>query len=151
MIVSNNTIPVPHYDGVCVTLSIFQEFLQLCHTTLPLHHLHAPMLACTLASSKYFSQSNRASLILSKFFIYQLMHKRTALKRILKFPLKQLQHVSVQSPSSGSVLVQPISIPFSLFSKSYCYSLDTTFFHCRPNNTSICSHTTKLTTPMYFN
>jgi hypothetical protein len=37
-------------------------------------------------------------------FIYQLMHKRIALKRILKFTLKQLRHVSVQSPSSGSAL-----------------------------------------------
>jgi len=27
-------------------------------------------------------------------------------KRILKFTLKQLQHVSVQSPSSGSVLFE---------------------------------------------
>ena len=42
-------------------------------------------------------------LILSKFFIYQLMHKRIALKRILKFALKQLLHVSVQSLSSGKV------------------------------------------------
>jgi hypothetical protein len=42
----------------------------------------------------------------SKCFIYQLMHKRTALKRILKFTLKQLLHISVQSPSSGSVLFE---------------------------------------------
>jgi len=34
------------------------------------------------------------------------MHKRIALKRILKFTLKQLQHVSVQSPSSGSALFE---------------------------------------------
>jgi hypothetical protein len=34
------------------------------------------------------------------------MHKRTALKRILKFTLKQLQHVLVQSPSSGSALFE---------------------------------------------
>ena len=40
------------------------------------------------------------------FFIYQLMHKRIALKRILKFTLKQLLHVSVQSPSSGSALFE---------------------------------------------
>ena len=46
------------------------------------------------------------SLILSKLFIYQMMHKRIALKRILKFTLKQLSHVSVQSPSSGSVLFE---------------------------------------------
>jgi len=29
------------------------------------------------------------------FYVYQLMHKRIALKRILKFTLKQLLHVSV--------------------------------------------------------
>jgi hypothetical protein len=45
-------------------------------------------------------------ILLSKFFIYQPMHKRIALKRILKFTLKQLLHVSVQSPSSGSALFE---------------------------------------------
>ena len=44
-------------------------------------------------------------MILSKFF-HQLMHKRIALKGVLKFTLKQLQHVSVQSPSSGSALFE---------------------------------------------
>jgi hypothetical protein len=34
------------------------------------------------------------------------MHKRTALKGVLKFTLKQLQHISVQSPSSGSALFE---------------------------------------------
>jgi len=34
------------------------------------------------------------------------MHKRFALKGVLKFTLKQLHHVSVQSPSSGSVLYE---------------------------------------------
>jgi hypothetical protein len=34
------------------------------------------------------------------------MHKRNALKKILKFTLKQLLHVSVQSSSSGSVLFE---------------------------------------------
>jgi hypothetical protein len=38
------------------------------------------------------------------------MHKRIALKAIIKFTLnwilKQLRHVSVQSPSSGSVLYE---------------------------------------------
>jgi len=34
------------------------------------------------------------------------MHKRIALKRILKFTLNQLLRVSVQSPSSGSVLFE---------------------------------------------
>jgi hypothetical protein len=32
------------------------------------------------------------------------MHKRISLKRILKFTLKQLLHVSVPSPSSGCAL-----------------------------------------------
>ena len=40
-------------------------------------------------------------LILSKFY-YKLMHKRIAVKGVLKFTLKRLQRVSVQSPSSGS-------------------------------------------------
>jgi len=34
------------------------------------------------------------------------MHKRSALKRILKFTIKQLQHVSVQLPSSGSAIFE---------------------------------------------
>jgi len=34
------------------------------------------------------------------------MHKRISLKRILKFTLKQLLHVSVQPPSSGSALFE---------------------------------------------
>ena len=46
------------------------------------------------------------SLLLSKYFIYQLVHNRIALKRILKFTLKQLLNVSVQSPSSGSALFE---------------------------------------------
>jgi hypothetical protein len=33
--------------------------------------------------------------------IHQLMHKGIALKRILKFTIKQLRHVSVQSPGSA--------------------------------------------------
>jgi len=44
--------------------------------------------------------------IIKVFFIYQLMHKRIALKRVLKFTSKQLLHVSVQSPSSGSALFE---------------------------------------------
>jgi hypothetical protein len=44
--------------------------------------------------------------IIKFFFIYQLTHKRIALKRILQFTLKQLLHVSVQSPSSGSALFE---------------------------------------------
>jgi hypothetical protein len=34
------------------------------------------------------------------------MHNSVALKRILKMTLKQLQHVSLQSPSSGSAVVE---------------------------------------------
>jgi len=34
------------------------------------------------------------------------MHKRTDLRGVLKFTLKQLQHVSVQTPSSGSALFE---------------------------------------------
>ena len=34
------------------------------------------------------------------------MHKRIALERILKFTLNQLVHISVESPSSGSVLLE---------------------------------------------
>jgi len=37
---------------------------------------------------------------------YQLMHKRIALKGVLIFTLKQLQHVPVLSPSSGSALYE---------------------------------------------
>jgi len=51
------------------------------------------------------------------------MHKRIALKTILKFTLKQLRHVSVQSNHHEGA--------------HYCIC--------------ICSHiTTELTTPMYF-
>jgi len=34
-------------------------------------------------------------LVLSKFFYYQLMHKRIVFKGELEFTLKQLQHVPV--------------------------------------------------------
>ena len=34
------------------------------------------------------------------------MHNRVTLKKILKFTLKQLLHVSVQSPSSVSVIFE---------------------------------------------
>jgi len=44
-------------------------------------------------------------LVSSKFF-HQLMHKRIALKGVLKFTFKQVQHVSVQSPSSRSALFE---------------------------------------------
>ena len=39
--------------------------------------------------------SRMVHLDIIKVFIYQLMHKRIALKGVLKFTLQQLQHVSV--------------------------------------------------------
>jgi len=39
-------------------------------------------------------------------FICQLMHNRIALKEYYKLTLKHLLHVSVQSPSSGSLLFE---------------------------------------------
>ena len=47
---------------------------------------------------------NSFTIKFSPKFFHQLIHKRIALKGILKFILKQLQHVSVRSPSSGSAL-----------------------------------------------
>jgi hypothetical protein len=47
--------------------------------------------------------------MLSKFY-YQLIHKRIALKGVLKFTLKQLQRVSVQLPSSGSALFELVKV-----------------------------------------
>ena len=38
------------------------------------------------------------------------MHKRIAVKRMLKFSPKQLLRVSVQSPSSGNALFEPAKI-----------------------------------------
>jgi len=43
--------------------------------------------------NKYFSQPYRTSWYYQSYF-HQLMHKRIALKVVLKFTLKQLQHVS---------------------------------------------------------
>jgi hypothetical protein len=44
--------------------------------------------------------------IIKVLFSYQLIHKKFAFKGVLKFTLKQLQHVSVKSPSSGSALFE---------------------------------------------
>jgi len=38
------------------------------------------------------------------------MHKRIALKRVLKFTSKEIQHVSVQSPSSGRALYELVKV-----------------------------------------
>ena len=70
------------------------EFLVACRSVD--QHDHRPLITITATST----------LDIAKSFIYQLMHNRVALKRILKFPLKQLLHVSVQSPSAGSVLFE---------------------------------------------
>jgi len=40
------------------------------------------------------------------------MHKRIALKRILKFTLRELLHVSLQSQSSGSALFELAEVIF---------------------------------------
>ena len=54
----------------------------------------------------YTRRKYETCLWIIEVFIHQLMLKRSALKRILKFTLKQLQHVSVQSPSSGTALFE---------------------------------------------
>jgi hypothetical protein len=45
-------------------------------------------------------------MLLSEFFYLPTDAKEIYFKRILKFTLKQLLHVSVFSPSSGSILFQ---------------------------------------------
>jgi len=80
------------------------EFLWICNSSPFLAHFHWELLI--QLSKFFFFTVVLFILILSKFFIYQLMHKRIALKRILKFTLKQLLHVFVQSPSSGSALFE---------------------------------------------
>ena len=71
-----------------------------------------PPLYCESSTSKFcfFSRSElyikyRITHSLLKFY-HQLMHKRIALKGLLNFTIKQPQHVSVQPPSSGSVLFE---------------------------------------------
>jgi len=53
-------------------------------------------------------------LILLKFFYLPMMHKKISLKStsILKFTLKQLLHVSVQTPSSRSALFEFAKVIF---------------------------------------
>jgi hypothetical protein len=45
-------------------------------------------------------------MILSEFFYLPTDAQEKCFKRILKFTLKELLHVLVQSPSSGSVLFE---------------------------------------------
>jgi len=72
-------------------------------------HLMIHLLLATIYLDSYNSRNillcfGRLS-VLSKFY-YQLMHKKIALKVVLKCTLKQLQHVSLYSPSSGSALYE---------------------------------------------
>ena len=71
---------------VLLVFPLSVSFYQMLHTHLFIYHPHY--------------------IILARYFIYQRIHNRVALNRILKFTLKQLLHVSVQSPSSGSVLFE---------------------------------------------
>jgi len=48
-------------------------------------------------------------LMLSKFYL-PIDTQKSCLKKILKFTLKELLHVSVQSPSSGRVLFELVKI-----------------------------------------
>jgi hypothetical protein len=80
------------------------EFLWICSSSPFFAHFHWELLI-QLSKFFYFSVI-LCILILSEFFIYQPMHKRIALKRILKSTLKQLLLVLVQSPSSGSTLFE---------------------------------------------
>jgi hypothetical protein len=59
-----------------------------------------------MISHNFNPEGEEVAELYQSFFIYQLMHKRIALRRILKFTLKQLLHVAVQSPSSGSALFE---------------------------------------------
>ena len=45
-------------------------------------------------------------LAIIKVFYYQLMHNTVLFIGVLKFTVKQFQHVSVRSPSSRSVLCE---------------------------------------------
>jgi len=55
--------------------------------------------------SGFAMKSCKITPYLSKFYLPTDAQK-SCFKRILKFTLKQLLHVSVQSPSSGSVLFE---------------------------------------------
>jgi len=69
------------------------------------HFMIAVPLADLSDAFYHFSHLYRASYYYQSFY-YQLTHKRITLKGILTFTLNQLQHVSVWSPSSGSVLCE---------------------------------------------
>ena len=59
-----------------------------------------------LTNRVFFFHSRTVHLDIIKVFYLPTDAQRTALKRTLKLTLKQLLHVSVHSPSSGSVLFE---------------------------------------------
>ena len=90
-------------------------------------------------------------------YIYIYVIRRLKVKGILKFTLKQLLHVSVQSPSSGSVLFElakviVISLWLVRWRGCICRHATepTTTMYMQPQP-CICNHTTEPTTTMYFN
>jgi hypothetical protein len=101
------------YSGSC-ELCLYRVMRILNNSPFSIHDKNSNMLSLrdTLHIMYYlFPHTPRCCiLILSKFFIHQLMHKWAVLKKILKFTLKftlkQLRHVSVQSLSSGSALLE---------------------------------------------
>jgi hypothetical protein len=62
---------------------------------LKFHHITLIYIAGFNITAGFFHSSTVHLDIIRVFFIYQLMHKRVALKRILILTLKQLRHVSV--------------------------------------------------------
>jgi hypothetical protein len=60
------------------------------------------LISCPTEAELFFPELLKTNENYQRFFIHQI----NAFKRILKFTLKQLRHVSVQSPSSGSVLFE---------------------------------------------
>ena len=102
--------------------------------------------------------SRNNTFVFIKVFIYQLMHKIISLKGVLKFTLKQLQHVSVFSPSSGSALfehakvtviktVNYVYVCYTVWNQTLNPNSVTDIHQQEPDN--ICSHTTWLTILMY--
>jgi hypothetical protein len=90
-----------------------------------------------------------------KVFYLPTDAQMSCFKRILKFSLKQLLHVSVQTPASGSVLFEVakvIIIKITLIPNSAPHTHTHTHTHTHqygPNK--IRNHTTEPTTTMYFN
>ena len=98
--------------------------------------------------------------IFLKVLYYQLMHKRIVFKGVLKFALKlqKPQHVSVWSPSSGSVLCELAEVTMLKQLVKIHLSVGMVYVCCTvPNSAAdinqqvpdnICSHTARLTAMM---